>query len=202
MRSVRIAAVRGVPALVLAVMMAACADGGTGPETGGPDPVTRSLTVDASTEWGYASLQGGDASLVSVADPSASTVWDLGFLKTAVVANGGAVGPGGVVVHCICQNAGATDAEIRGMDAAKEAINFDQVTAAQIPTDAGAWSTTAFEEHPWSRYNLEGNHQIWPTYDVYLVRSSGEVYKIQIVSYYGPAGETRRITFRYALLAR
>jgi hypothetical protein len=203
MTGVRVAALRSVPVLVLAVLTSACADAGsTGPETGGPDPVTHTLTVDASGSWAYAAFQGGAAALVSVADPATSTVWDLGFQKTAVLANGGTAGPGGVVAHCVCQNADATDAEIQAMDPAAEGAEFDEVTAAQIPTSEDAWSATAFADHPWSRYNLAGNHQIWPTYDVYLVRSGSEVYKVQIVSYYGPAGETRQITFRYALLAR
>jgi hypothetical protein len=57
-----------------------------------------------------------------------------------------------------------------------------------------------FDAHPWYRYNLQGNHQIWPTYDVYLVRRGDDVWKVQLTGYYDEAGNTRRITFRYARL--
>jgi hypothetical protein len=59
-----------------------------------------------------------------------------------------------------------------------------------------------FDEHRWYRYNLTGtDHQIWPTYDVYLIRRGTEVYKVQLVSYYDATGDSRHITFRYAPLA-
>lgn len=59
-----------------------------------------------------------------------------------------------------------------------------------------------FDAHRWYRYNVTGtDHQIWPTFDVYLVRRGAALYKVQIVGYYGPAGETRRITLRYQKVA-
>jgi hypothetical protein len=198
MSSVVPAAVRTISALGIAILLAACSDSTTEPEA--PEPV-RTLTVDASTDWGYADLQGDTARLVTVADPTTSAEWDLGFKTTAVALNGGEAGPGGVVAYCLCQNAAATDADLQTMTAATELGDFEAVTSAQIPTDAGAWSADVFGEKAWYRYNLTGeDHQIWPTYNVYLVKRGSEVYKIQLIGYYGPAGETRQISFRYVQL--
>ena len=57
-----------------------------------------------------------------------------------------------------------------------------------------------FSSAPWYRYNLAGGHQIWPTYNVYLIKRGDVTYKVQIVSYYGASGDSRQITFRYAAL--
>ena len=47
---------------------------------------------------------------VSAASPATSTDWDLAFFATSVMLNGGEAGPAGVVGHCLCRNANATDA--------------------------------------------------------------------------------------------
>lgn len=326
---------------LVAFGVAAC----SGDEIQAPaDPIEGTLTVDASQGWGYASLASQQA--VVIADPAASADWDIGFNATSVMLNGGVAGPGGVSAYCLCQNAGATDAELLAMTAESEVGDFDGVTAAQIPAsgfeseryvpavdgwhtgsgasaiaatdkvwllrlagetsfakfhvlsleaptathpgrvtvefavqpaadapfgpaqtvtvdaaspvsldlDAGAittdpaladlrfdgWTlklnggaggtgkaaaaasteafaaiTTAsidsraykadafagvFNSHPWYKYNLTGDHRITPTFDVYLLKRGDDVYKVQLVGYYGPAGETRRISFRYARL--
>ena len=57
-----------------------------------------------------------------------------------------------------------------------------------------------FTATPWYRYNLDGNHTVFPTYDVYLIKRGDDVYKVQVTGYYGVDGTSRQITFRYALL--
>ena len=57
-----------------------------------------------------------------------------------------------------------------------------------------------FTAKPWYRYNLDGNHTVFPTYDVYLIKRGDDVYKLQVTGYYGVDGTSRQITFRYALL--
>lgn len=57
-----------------------------------------------------------------------------------------------------------------------------------------------FDEHSWYRYDPK-DHQIWPSYDVYLIRRGDVVYKVQIVGYYNAQGDARHVTFRYARLA-
>jgi HmuY protein len=308
-------------------------------------PVEGELTVDASTAWAYASLDEGEA--VSVGDPASEPGWDIGFNATRVMLNGGAAGPGGGAGVCLCQNAGATDAQVVAFTPASELPDFEAVTSADVPDDSefqsdalvpavhgwytgsgaaavaapeNSWlvrlqdgtsfaklhviSVTAptaehagqvtleyavqpaadqvfaptqtvtldasspasidlnagattgvettwdlsldgftirlnggvsgsgaaaaavateefaaiatastdpraylqdnfggvFNSHPWYRYNLTGENIIHPTFDVYLVKRGDDVYKVQLISYYGSAGEPRHITFRYARL--
>lgn len=176
--------------------VAACDNSPTDPAV----EVIRTTTVDASTNWAYAAFAGDSAQVVSIADPAASAAWDLGFFKTSVRMNGGQTGPAGVVGYCICQNAGTSDADLQKMTAQSELADFEAVTRAQLPPAGAAWTSDVFDSASWYRYNLAGNHQIWPTYDVYLVKRGSDIYKVQLIGYYGPAGETRRITFRYAKL--
>lgn len=341
--------VRGLLLTAAVLSIAACSDS----DPAGPDADdVPSLTVDASETWAFVTLHEDEASAVDVSARSTSEDWDLGFFATSVMLNGGAAGPGGVVGHCLCQNAGATDAEVMEMTAASELADFEAVTAAAIPESGDAWTTDAlapaidgwysynpsthvvsaapenvwkvrtasggayakfhvtglanatrqhagevtfesalqrspgadfeatrvetvdlasgpvhfdletgsvvdaaaewdlmfegyhirvnggvsgtgsagaslsdqafdditdatdlsaghyrgdafggvFDEHPWYRYDLDDGHQIWPTYNVYLIRRDDAVYKIQLTSYYGATGDSRQITFRYARL--
>jgi hypothetical protein len=338
-------------AALLAILAAACDGGGAI----GPEPVEEiaTLTVDASQGWAMVDL-GTAAQTVTVADASTSTAWDLAFNATSVMLNGGGAGPGGVVGHCVCQNAAATDAQVGTLTAESERADFEAVTAAQIPAADSAWTADAlapaisgwwsydaaahtvaavpgrawkvrtaesaaafakfrvvrvegatrthagrvtfeyalqpaagapmgavrtatvdvsggrvhfdlargtvsdasdwdlafegydirvnggvsgsgkagavavdepfaaiadasdltashyrgdayggvFAAKRWYRYNITGaDHQVWPTYDVYLVKRGAEVFKVQITGYYGASGDSRRITFRYAKLA-
>ena len=59
-----------------------------------------------------------------------------------------------------------------------------------------------FAQKRWYRYNITGtDNQIWPTYDVYLVKRGTEVYKVQLINYYSASGDPRHITFRYEKVA-
>ncbi|HEX7049434.1 MAG TPA: HmuY family protein [Longimicrobiales bacterium] len=342
-----------VLALAGAAGLAACSD--EAPLGPGEDSVP-TLTVDASQDWAFVEL-GETASTVSIPDPTASTEWDIAFFKTAVMLNGGAAGPGGVVGHCLCVNAqGATDAELQELTPESKLDAFLAVTAADVPAEGDAWMSDAlapaidgwyrydpeahvvsaasdrvwklraaeseapvyakfhvigiegatqanaghvtiefavqagkggamgearaaeldltsggrvyfdlargeasdaadwdlafegytirvnggvsgsgsagavladasfdamadasdapdgvysadafggvFDAHPWYRYDLAGQHQIWPTYDVYLVKRGDAVYKLQLIGYYGADGTPRQVTFRYARLDR
>lgn len=163
-------------------------------------PETATLTVDASTDWVYVDLKDEPA-VVAVADPAVSTVWDIAFHTTAVKLNGGESGPADVSGYCLCANAEATAEAIMAMTAASEQADFEAVTSASLPA-SGSWIEDSaepggvFQRSPWYRYNLTGeDHQVWPTYNVYLIRAGGEVYKVQITGYYGATGDPRQITF-------
>src|SRR5688500_3246823 len=163
------------------------------------DAPVEQLTVDASTGWAHVDLSR--RLVVPQTDAARSTTWDIGFNATNVVVNGGAAGPGGVTVYCLCENANATSAEILAMTAEAQAGAFERVTLASVPAPtAPGWSSETFATRRWYRYNLAGDNRVSPTFDVYIVRRGADVYKLQVVGYYGPAGETRRITFRYAAL--
>lgn len=192
------AVLRALPALLL---VAACARD----EVTAPQPTAQgTLTVDASADWVYLSL--ASQSTVAVADPATSTAWDIGFKTTGVVLNGGDAGPGGVSAFCVCQNSAADPSpeQILAMTPASELGDFELVTTASVPGDASFSAdaeTGAFAAHPWYRYNLAGDHVVSPTFDVYLLRRGERVYKVQLTGYYGPAGEPRHITVRYAQIA-
>ena len=333
-------ATRRVLALAaLAALAAACSDDTLAP----PPPVEGTLTVDAADGWAFVDLDEG-TTVSPTPSAGESDAWDIAFSVTNVMLNGGEAGPAGVVGHCICQNADATNEQVLAMTAASELADFESVTAvpagaewveeALTPAFAGwytgsgtsavadpskvflvrladgtsyaklhvveiedpsaatpgavtleyaiqetgesafgptlthivapnetgtiwidldpedgvpigeGWdfrieqwdvrlngglsgsgeagvltSTTAFDEittayvpnvayktdayagvfgaKRWYRYNLQGDHRVSPTFDVYLLKRGESVYKIQLLNYYGDTGDPRQITFRY-----
>ncbi|MGQ0562696.1 MAG: HmuY family protein, partial [Gemmatimonadota bacterium] len=133
---------------------AACADT-TAPEE--PQPIIVSTTtVDARSAWAYVNFATEPAA-VSIADAATSAAWDLGFNATAVKLNGGSNGPGGALAYCICQNANVSAAALETMTAESQLAAFEAVTLANVPANADAWSSTAFDTNKWYRYNITGN---------------------------------------------
>lgn len=186
-------------AAALILTASACESSPTEPAT---DPGA-SMTVDASsnTAWALVDLTT-PAQLVQAADPTASTAWDLGFQTTKLVLNGGAAGPAGMVAYCVCQNTAVTTEQLKVMTPESELADFETVTKAQIPAAGDVWSADVLDQKRWYRYNITGSdHQVWPTFDVYLVKRGDEVYKVQVTGYYGADGKPRQISFRYAKLA-
>ena len=116
------------------------------PSAGAPFGPTQELVVDVSSGPAYLDLE--TASLVT-----ADAEWDLWFEGWTIRVNGGVSGSGkaGAVLSGMTFDE-VTDAS--GMGALYKGVAFGGVVVA----------------HPWYRYNLQGNHQIWPTYDVYLIR--------------------------------
>lgn len=129
-----------------------------------------------------------DATSGATLDLAAGTVdgaeWDLALDGFTIRLNSGVSGSG---------DAAAAESE----------ESFETVTTAS--TDPRAYRTDtfggAFSTDPWYRYNLTGEHGVHPTFDVFLIRRGATVYKVQLLDYYGPAGEPRQITFRYASLS-
>lgn len=184
--------------LGLTLVAAGCDDDPVGPQT---DP-GRTITVDASSSENFAYLDLADAAqVVTVADGATSSEWDLALRVTTVQINGGENGPAGMLAYCLCHNAGISDDQLMELTADGELPAFEEVTAADIPAASAGWSATAFDENRWYRYNLAGGHQIWPTFQVYLVKRGNEVFKVQLTGYYGADGTGRQITVRYARLA-
>jgi hypothetical protein len=148
------------------------------PSATAPLGETRQATVDVSGGRAYFDLVTGTAG--TAAD------WDLALEGYDIRVNGGASGSG---------QGGAV--------AATEP--FGDITSAASPPPTAFRSDSyggIFKTKPWYRYNLTGaDHQIWPTFNVYVLKRGGTMFKVQLTSYYGPAGETRRITLRYAKIA-
>ncbi|MEX2582742.1 MAG: HmuY family protein [Gemmatimonadota bacterium] len=157
-------------------------------------------SADVSAEWVFFDLSTPEG-IVEVSDPLSSDAWDIGVMNTNVSVNGGESGPAGVVAYCLCANQALGSDEIQALTAEGELADFEAVTAADIPSDPSAWDSGAISTSSWYRYNLAGQHQIWPTYDVYLLKRGDEVYKLQFTSFYSPIGLPRHVSFRAAKLA-
>ncbi len=171
---------------------AACSNDVTSPE---PAPVTATITVDASTKTAFVSL-GGEPRVVVGADTTTATGWDISFNASNVAINA----TGGVTAYCACTNQSATDATIMSLTADSQLNTFTAFEASSIPA-ATSFTADVFATKKWYRYNLTGSdHQIWPTFDVYLVKRGTAVYKVQVTGYYSATGAPRFITIRSAQL--
>ena len=136
---------------------------------------TQTVTLDASSPASVDLNTGSTA--------PAEGAWDLALEGFTIRLNGGVSGSGTAA-------------------AAVATEEFSSVTTAS--TDPRAYLQDnfggVFNSHPWYRYNLTGENIIHPTFDVYLIKRGADVYKVQLINYYGTAGEPRHITFRYAQL--
>jgi hypothetical protein len=136
------------------------------------------LTDDGSAV--YFDFETGTVS--TTADP---TQWDIAFIGYAIHVNSGVSGTA---------QAGA----VQDDDSFESLTSVDGIPSSAFKVDGFGG---VFVASPWYRYNLLGNHHIWPTFNVYLIKSGSAVYKIQLTNYYSVSGDPRRITVRYAKLA-
>lgn len=147
------------------------------PAAGAPFGEVRNATIDLSAGPVRFDFEAGTT--------AGDAAWDLAFEGYSIRVNGGVSGTGGT-----------------GAVLADEA--FDEMAdAGDAPAEIyrGDAFGGVFAAYPWYRYNLQGNHQIWPTYDVYLIRRGETVWKVQLIGYYDAGGNSRRITLRYGKLA-
>ena len=112
------------------------------------------LTVDATDRenWAYINLTEGET--VDIADAATSMAWDLGFKRTAVIANGGVSGPGKT-----------------GALALKD-IFFEDVLEApkeEYVSDTEQIATFARGDG-WYTYTGPPNHWVLPNSKVYILR--------------------------------
>lgn len=132
-------------------------------------------------------LSGGDVhwDLETGSEVGAGDGWDLLFQGYDIRVNGGVSGDG--------------DAGAVVLGESFEAVTDASDAPAQVYA-ADAFGGV-FEADPWYRYNVQGGHQIWPTFNVYLLDTGDAVYKVQLTGYYGPSGDSRQISFRYEPLS-
>ena len=150
------------------------------PSPGAPFGPVRSAQADVRGGPVYFDLTAGA--------PGTSSAWDLRFSGYQIRLNGGVSGPGGLSAV---------------PDFTTPFAQIDAAYAASAPPQAYRSDSYAgvFAASPWYRYNITGtDNQIWPTFNVYLVKRGNEVFRLQIVSYYSVTGAPRHITFRYARL--
>jgi len=148
----------------------------------------RQLVVDlTSGPKVYVNLTTGTTSA------SSASTWDVALQGYTIAVNGGSSGGG---------NVGAVLLVPSSFYSSYAAIGSIPIGGAGIPSSAfstdgagGAFLTT-----PPYRYDPV-LHQVYPSYDVYLVKRGTSVYKAQVTSYYSTAGAFGKITLRYAKLA-
>ena len=146
------------------------------PSSGAAFGAAETRTIDLSGGPVHLSLSSGPV--------SASGAWDLRLSGYEIRTNGGVSGSGGVSAVL------------------DTTTPFSEITASYASTaPAVAYRSDAyggvFVTSPWYRYNITGtDNQIWPTFNVYLIRRGEEVFKVQLTGYYGATGTPRQITVR------
>jgi hypothetical protein len=147
----------------------------------GPLPASRTATLTVGGSPVYFDLVAG-------ATTSAAGTWDIQFDGFVIRANSGASGGAGHLV------APPVDADFATLDlAALRATPNSAFGQDQLGGPFGA--------RPWYRYNVTGSDlQIWPNFNVYLVKTRERVYKLQLTGYYDVTGRARFITVRQARL--
>jgi hypothetical protein len=151
----------------------------------------QTLTVSTSTTMTYVNLTDG-----TTASGTAPAHWDIAFQGFKIFLNndGNAAAISLTETNPIATYDSFTSATIIGGTALPPQV-FEQ------DGTGGVFATT-----PWYRYDIDpvNEHQVTPTYDVYLVKKGSTVYKVQIISYYGKGGDNsgtaRHIVVRYAAL--
>jgi len=139
------------PALAALLFVAACND-----ETSAPPPQAGELEINASSNTEFTYFSFADDGVVSIADPSTSSGWDLAFRRYSVRLNGGVPGPKGVTGFNLENNADATDAEILAFTAEGELPAFDAVDASDIPASGFTSEGLAPDHSGWFRPTAAG----------------------------------------------
>jgi hypothetical protein len=154
-------------------------------QTGGAMGVDQTTVVDlTSGSRVYVNLTTGATST------TATGTWDVALEGYTITVNGGASGSGNVsALELAPSTSFATYAAITSVPAS--------IPASAYSTDG---TGGAFLANPPYRYDGT-THQLWPTYDVYLVKRGTAVYKVQVVTYYSTSGTAGTVTLRYAKLA-
>lgn len=57
------------------------------------------------------------------------------------------------------------------------------------------YTVNAFKTKNWYAYNLQGGHQLWSQYGVYIIKTATQNYKMQITSYYDAEGNSGNYSF-------
>jgi len=159
---------------------------------GGPSGVTLEFAVQPSAGAPFGTTQtvaltNGDRFNFTAGALGTATAWDLQLDGGSLRLNSGASGTGSTV----------------GISFAIPFTTLDAATAGQVQSTTFRRDGFAsqFGVKPWYRYNVTGSDmQIWPTFNVYLVKRGTVVYKVQLTGYYNLAGEPRHITVRSARL--
>ncbi|MDQ8150781.1 MAG: HmuY family protein [Gemmatimonadota bacterium] len=164
----------------------------TGATTAGPSGVTIEYAVQPSVGAAFGATQSvtlanGERFDFTAGAVGTVTAWDLQVDGWNLRLNSGVSGSGSTT----------------GIGFAMPYASLDAATAVQVQSTTFRRDGFAsqFAVKPWYRYNVTGTDmQIWPTFNVYLVKRGTAVHKVQLTGYYNLAGEPRNITVRSARL--
>jgi len=151
------------------------------PVSNGLLPVVRTATVAVGATPVHFDLVAGAVS-------AAAGTWDIRFQGFLIRANSGASGGAGHLV------APPQDVPFASLDLA---------AMRAIPNSAFGQDALGgpFGARPWYKYNVTGTDlQIWPNFNVYLVKKGAAIYKVQLTGYYDVTGKARVISVRSARL--
>jgi hypothetical protein len=150
------------------------------PTPGAAFNAVQSTTLQAGGQFEFASGTAGTA-----------TSWDIKLSGLDLILNSGVSGTGSTVGISLAGNPG---------------LNFNTLTSAtagtiQPTTFRRDGLVSVFGSQPWYKYNITGTDlQIWPVFNVYLVKRGTQVWKVQLTGYYSLTGDPRNITVRSARL--
>jgi hypothetical protein len=162
----------------------------TGESASGPASVALEYAVQLTPGAAFdtvrtVNLTAGSRFEFTTRTAGTATEWDLQLDGWSLKVNSGVSGAGSTL----------------GLSFASPFAPFTAATAAQVqPTTFRRDGVASqFGVEAWYRYNVTGtDQQIWPTYNVYLVKRGSAVYKVQLTGYYDLAGEPRNVTIRSA----
>ncbi len=160
----------GYRAIGVALLLSACNGDSSGPGNTLPKG---ELQVDASSTTLFATVDLSSGTVVTVADPSTSDAWSLGFRRYEIRVNGGVAGPGGVSGYNLANNAGATSDQILAMTPDNQKAAFDAVGAADIP-DPGAFVTETLVANPLGWLNFAGGAPAASTASAWKLRRTAD----------------------------
>ncbi len=138
-------------------------------------------TIDATSADTFVYVDVATNAEVVVADPATSAGWELAFQKTTVVVNGGVSGVGNVAI-----------AHVDGVDFA----DVTEESATDFRTDETAAGAAFKADSNWYAYDMT-THTLSVRDRVYLVKNAGgNLFKVQLVSYYGQDNIAGHITLK------
>ena len=152
------------------VTFTACNGDSSGPGTTVPKG---ELEVDATSTSTFATVDLTSGTVVTVADPSTSNAWNLGFRRYEIRVNGGVAGPGGVSGYNLANNAGATSEQVLAMTPDNQKAAFDAVGLTDIP-DAGSFVTEALVANPLGWLNFAGGAPTASASSVWKLRRTAD----------------------------
>lgn len=114
--------------------------------------------------------------------------WDMVLRPSLEIGFNGDCGAGTFPVE-----GGVEFASISRADDAPQYGPFLAVVAGAIPSSISDASGIFW-------YNIQGNNRLWPTYNVFLVRSGDDVFKVQVTDYYSATGTSGHVALRFEQL--